>query len=621
MHARPPSYDAIVVGARAAGAATAMLLARAGLRVLVVDRAPYGADTLSTHALMRGGVLQLHRWGLLDRVIAAGTPPIRRTRFIYGRDRVDITIKPSYGVDALYAPRRTVLDPILVDAARDAGADIRYGITVTDVRRDPRHRVTGIVGRDELGRAFVADADIVIGADGLRSTIAGRVSAPIERRGTGATAIVYGYWSDLETDGYEWIFRPDATAGLIATNGGQTCVFVGATPGRVCTGRIEVVREILTAAAPDVAARVAAATPPTGVRTFGGRPGFIRHSWGPGWALVGDAGYWKDPLSAHGLTDALRDAELLARAITSSEPGGHARAEALADYQATRDRLSAPLFDTVDIIASHRWTRGRDPRPAHAVERGHGRRGRCPRRARRRRRGMSDPPTLTGTQRRSDEMTQQMAPRGRRNRRGALVATTAALMAATAVAVPQPAHGERTPRPEVPADLTVPAGHKAFAQRHAVGTQNYVCRASGSGFAWTLFGPQATLFGDDGDQVMTHFLSPNPDENGTAPRHVAALPRFERGVGSSCGLLDRPGVRRARGDPVAQGRGRRRRARTVGRRQDDGDHVHPAGQHRRWGGTLDGLRRGDGRRRDGARALRDRLRLLQGRTVTGGARL
>ena len=88
---------------------------------------------------MRGGVLQLHRWGLLDRVIAAGTPPIRRTRFIYGAS-VDITIKPSYGVDALYAPRRTVLDPILVDAARDAGADIRYGITVTDVRRDPRHR-------------------------------------------------------------------------------------------------------------------------------------------------------------------------------------------------------------------------------------------------------------------------------------------------------------------------------------------------------------------------------------------------------------------------------------------------------------------------------------------------
>ena len=119
-----------------------MLLARHGRRVLVVDRGSYGADTVSTHGLMRGGVLQLHRWGLLDRVVAAGTPPIRRTTFVYGRDDdVVITIKPSFGVDALYAPRRTVLDPILVDAAVAAGAEIRYGITVTDVSRDDRGRV------------------------------------------------------------------------------------------------------------------------------------------------------------------------------------------------------------------------------------------------------------------------------------------------------------------------------------------------------------------------------------------------------------------------------------------------------------------------------------------------
>ena len=116
MHPDRPHYDAVIVGARAAGAATAMLLARAGLRVLVVDRSRYGADTLSTHALMRGGVLQLHRWGLLDRVVDAGTPPIRHTTFHYATTSI-ITIKPSHGVDALYAPRRTLLDPVLVDAA------------------------------------------------------------------------------------------------------------------------------------------------------------------------------------------------------------------------------------------------------------------------------------------------------------------------------------------------------------------------------------------------------------------------------------------------------------------------------------------------------------------------
>jgi flavin-dependent dehydrogenase len=361
MHSERPSYDAIVVGARAAGAATAMLLARQGRRVLVVDRGRYGADTLSTHGLMRAGVLQLHRWGLIDRVIEAGTPPIRRTTFTYDSRQVVITIKPSFGVDALYAPRRTVLDPILVDAAAEAGAEIRYGLTVTDVSRDDHGRVTGIIGRDEGGRSLAFDAGIVIGADGVRSTIAQRVAAPIERAGRGATAVVYGYWSDLDTDGYEWIYRPGSMAGIIPTNDGQACVFAGSTPARLGAGGIETLHEILAEASPDVAARVAAATAPKGVRSFNGLPGFIRRPWGPGWALVGDAGYWKDPISVHGLTDAFRDAELLARAIVTSEPGEPDRAEALAEYQDTRDRLSTPLFDVVDVIATQRWTEGEIP--------------------------------------------------------------------------------------------------------------------------------------------------------------------------------------------------------------------------------------------------------------------
>src|SRR6188472_2330370 len=116
MSKPPTRHDVVIVGARAAGAATAMLLARAGLTVLVLDRSRYGTDTLSTHALMRGGVIQLHRWGILDRIVAAGTPPVRRTTFRYASDELTITIKPSHGVDALYAPRRTVLDPVLVDA-------------------------------------------------------------------------------------------------------------------------------------------------------------------------------------------------------------------------------------------------------------------------------------------------------------------------------------------------------------------------------------------------------------------------------------------------------------------------------------------------------------------------
>ncbi len=305
-------YDVVVVGARAAGAATAMLLADSGMKVLLVDRSRYGVDTLSTHALMRGGVMQLHRWGLLEHIIDKGTPPVRSVSFTTDTS-FSIPIKMQHGVDALYAPRRTVLDPILVDAAARAGAEVRYGVTVSGVRRNYKGRVTGVVGRDEKGQGVHFDAGLVIGADGMRSTIAQRVGAPVVRSGTGATAVIYGYWRDLETTGYEWFFRPGAGAGIIPTNDGEAVVFVGAPAAKIGTGGPEVMRQLLCEVSPELADRVAAATAPPGVRTFLGRPGLMRRPWGPGWALVGDAGYWKDPISAHGLTDALRDAELLSR--------------------------------------------------------------------------------------------------------------------------------------------------------------------------------------------------------------------------------------------------------------------------------------------------------------------
>jgi len=137
------SYDVVVVGARCAGAATAMLLARAGASVLVVEQGSRGADTLSTLALMRAGVLQLARWGLLDAIRAAGTPRIDLTTFHYGDRAVEIPIKPRDGVDALYAPRRTLLDPLLADAARASGADIAYRVRLNELQHDGRGRVTG----------------------------------------------------------------------------------------------------------------------------------------------------------------------------------------------------------------------------------------------------------------------------------------------------------------------------------------------------------------------------------------------------------------------------------------------------------------------------------------------
>jgi flavin-dependent dehydrogenase len=348
------SHDVIVVGARAAGAATAMLLARRGLRTLLVDRSALSFDPLATHALLRGGVLQLHRWSLLDDVIAAGTPPVKRSTFRYGDDVSVVTLRPSSGVDALYAPRRTVLDRLLVDAARAAGAEVRYDTRVVDVvTAGPR--VVGVRAEQPDGSKAELSADIVIGADGVGSTIARSVSAAPLRVGQNLSAMTYGYWSDLETTGYEWTFRPNACSGIIPTSDGEACVFAAGSPGRIGIGGVGLIEEVIEEGAPDVAERLRRASPRSMARTWMGLRGYIRQSWGQGWALVGDAGCFTDPIGVHGLTDAFRDAELLARAVVAGLGGTQRLDDALAGYQATRDELSAPLFGVVDRIASHEW--------------------------------------------------------------------------------------------------------------------------------------------------------------------------------------------------------------------------------------------------------------------------
>ncbi len=355
----PTPHDAIIVGARCAGAATALLLARAGLRVLVVDRDRPGADTLSTHALMRGGVLLLQRWGLLDRVVAAGTPGVRRSVFVYGDEREVLDLKPVAGVSELYSPRRTVLDPLLVDAARAAGATVRYGVAVTDLLRDPTGRVVGVVGRQRDGRRFEAQAPLVVGADGLRSTVARRANARLEHQGTSSGSFVYGYFDGLATEGNEWFYRPGGGVGLIPTNGDQVCVWVGAPTATFMAARARGLDrwfdERVAAVARDLTARLRAARRAGPLRGFPGVPGFLRRAGGRGWALVGDAGSFKDPITAHGITDALRDAELLARAVVRVHRDGADEAEALAAYQATRDRLTVPLLAVSDAIAGYRW--------------------------------------------------------------------------------------------------------------------------------------------------------------------------------------------------------------------------------------------------------------------------
>ena len=344
-------YDAVVIGARVAGAATAMLLARRGLRVLAVDRSGYGSDTLSSHALMRGAVTQLHRWGVLPDVIAAGTPALKWTVFQYGSTTIPIEIPDHRGVNALYAPRRTVLDRLLVDAARESGAEIHHGITLVEVLKDNGNRVHGVGLRTAHGEVDIT-ADVVIGADGLRSSVARAVGAPITRQGHHASAYVLRYLTgvDLPTDRYHWLYSQQRGAGVIPTNDGQMAVFAGLPQSRFnVEARHDVTgtfHRVLAEIDPEVAAAVAGGTAAGPIRTFPGQAGQFRKPVGRGWMLVGDAGYFKDPYSAHGISDALRDAELLADALVDGKPER---------YERQRDKLSADLFDVLERVASYEW--------------------------------------------------------------------------------------------------------------------------------------------------------------------------------------------------------------------------------------------------------------------------
>jgi 2-polyprenyl-6-methoxyphenol hydroxylase-like FAD-dependent oxidoreductase len=344
-------YDVVVAGARCAGAATAMLLARRGLSVLAVDPARYGSDTLSTHALMRGAVLQLHRWGLLERICASGAPPIRSTSFHYGSETIEIPIKAKGGVDALRAPRRTVLDAVLDDGARAAGAEVAHGVSVVGLIHDGDGRVRGarIAGADR--EAADLSADLVIGADGIHSRVARLVDAPIDYQAPHAATSIYGHWKDIPFRDYHWFYEVGASVGTIPTNDGATCVFVLVPQARFDQrrdGLDSLYREVLTEVSAELAAAVATSQP-VKLRAFRGQPGYLRRACGPGWALVGDAGYFRDPITAHGISDALREAELLARAVADRGDEG------LKGYQEQRDQRVRGFLDVTDRLASFAW--------------------------------------------------------------------------------------------------------------------------------------------------------------------------------------------------------------------------------------------------------------------------
>jgi 2-polyprenyl-6-methoxyphenol hydroxylase-like FAD-dependent oxidoreductase len=349
-------HDVVVVGARSAGAATAMLLARQGHDVALVDRATFPSDTLSTHALSRGGVVQLARWGLLDQVVASGAPPIRSVTFRIGEGpELTRAVRERAGVDHLLAPRRHVLDTILVHAAERAGASLMTGVSVTDTITDGSGRVVGVTTRTAEGHSREIRGRFVVGADGVRSRIARSVGAPMIDRRTSDSTAHYAYVAGLDDRGFEFHVAERTWAGIFPTHSGEAAVWicVPAADGTLeGPDRSTAFADLLAGRVPSLAERIRTGDLVTNVRSAVRFPNHVRAATGPGWALVGDAGYHRDPITGHGMTDAFRDAELLARRIGDALLGTPEDA-ALAAYEDERYRALAPIFDVTWRLAQY----------------------------------------------------------------------------------------------------------------------------------------------------------------------------------------------------------------------------------------------------------------------------
>jgi 2-polyprenyl-6-methoxyphenol hydroxylase-like FAD-dependent oxidoreductase len=329
-----------------------MLLARAGLRVLAVDRARFPSDTLSSHAIQLTGVSRLKRWGLLDRLGAAGTPATREVSFDLDYAVLQGRFPEFDGVDELHCPRRTVLDALLVDAAREASAEVRENVTVEELTWDGK-RVSGIRARERAGPSFGERARLVIGADGKHSFVANAVGAPVYRRVPTSSFASYTYWSGTDISG-EIYQRPGrAVVAAFPTNEDLAVIFVSAPLADFAGFRTDVEGHYLKILdlCGDLADRVRAGQRAERFRTTPDLPHQFRVPHGPGWALVGDAGLVLDPISAQGISQAFRDAELLAEAVTSARAQGKPLDARLAHYHQRRDAAARPIFGFTTRLA------------------------------------------------------------------------------------------------------------------------------------------------------------------------------------------------------------------------------------------------------------------------------
>ena len=340
-------YDVVVVGARVAGSPLAMLLARQGHSVLVVDRSTFPSDTVSTHYLQQSGLARLRDWGILDRTLE-GCPPFRNMTLTYTGIEFDGFADPVEGLDAAYAPRRTSFDMALIDSARESGVEVREGTTVEDVLVEDG-RVVGIRAREGEGAPYEVRARLVVGADGAGSVVADKVGAEMYDRSPGGCFVYYSYYSGLDWSAHHRTGFDEEQMGAWPTNDGLTLVATMTKRPRMREFRRDVdgnFAAICDRTAPELGEELR----DSGVREERFRPmvypdNYYRRSHGPGWALVGDAGYHKDPFTGQGMSDALKHAELLAGLVQAGLAGERDLDEVLAEYERERNERSHHTFD------------------------------------------------------------------------------------------------------------------------------------------------------------------------------------------------------------------------------------------------------------------------------------
>jgi flavin-dependent dehydrogenase len=346
------TYDVIVVGARCAGSPTAMLLARKGYRVLVVDKATFPSDTISTHMIHPPGIAALRKWGLLDQVVASGCPPIDTYSFDFGVFRI-MGAPGTEDNPVGYGPRRTVLDKILVDGASRAGAEVREGFTVEDIVVDDGV-VTGIRGHARNGSSVTETARVVVGADGRNSLVAQKMKPSSYNEKPQLLASYYSYWSGMPSTGtFQTYSRPRRGAAVLPTNDGLTLVIAGWPFEQFEANRNDIEGNYMKTLElmPELSERLRSARREG--RFLGAAvPNYFRKPFGAGWALVGDAGYNKDYITAFGITDAFHQAELCADALDVSLSGARSFEDAMDEYQGTRDRQALPMYGLTCQLAS-----------------------------------------------------------------------------------------------------------------------------------------------------------------------------------------------------------------------------------------------------------------------------